>query len=159
MSCLARARHFIGTRLFFKKHATSKNCSQVIEPHSGTFKFLESTIQIRPTRTVSQFYLKNYDSAQRAVVRKFLHTQHWDSFNNSNLKSALITGTLCRIARYTTPPVCDLHTAGPPTQGLDLLSPVVMMMMMNVIYNYIVKAAAGCIPGGNNYSSQTARAR
>ena len=96
-----------------------------IEPHSGTFKFLESTIQIRPTRTVSQFYLKNYDSAQRAVVRKFLHTQHWDSFNNSNLKSALITGTLCRIARYTTPPVCDLHTAGPPTQGLDLLSPVV----------------------------------
>ena len=34
-----------------------------------------------------------------------------------------------------------------------------MMMMMNVIYNYIVKAAAGCIPGGNNYSSQTARAR
>ena len=36
---------------------------------------------------------------------------------------------------------------------------MMMMMMMNVIYNYIVKAAAGCIPGGNNYSSQTARAR
>ena len=36
---------------------------------------------------------------------------------------------------------------------------LLMMMMMNVIYNYIVKAAAGCIPGGNNYSSQSARAR
>jgi hypothetical protein len=29
MSCLARARYFIGTRLFLKKHATSKNCLQV----------------------------------------------------------------------------------------------------------------------------------
>ena len=34
-----------------------------------------------------------------------------------------------------------------------------MMMMMKVIYDYAVKAAAGCIPGGNNYSSQSARAR
>ena len=41
----------------------------------------------------------------------------------------------------------------------EALSVDMMMMMMNVIYNYIVKAAAGCIPGGNNYSSQSARAR
>ena len=42
---------------------------------------------------------------------------------------------------------------------LLLLLCQLLMMMMKMIYNYAVKAAAGCIPGGNNYSSQSARAR
>ena len=53
-----------------------------IEPHTGTFKSSESMITVRNNLISSQFYLRNYDKEQNRVIKKFLNTQHWDSYNN-----------------------------------------------------------------------------
>ena len=42
-----------------------------------------------------------YDKTQRRIVKRILNTQHWNSFTNSAVKQALVTGTLFRILRFT----------------------------------------------------------
>ena len=82
-------------------HFYHKNLTMEIEPHTGTFKFLESMITVANNKISSQFFLKNYDKTQRRIVKRILNTQHWNSFTNSAVKQALVTGTLFRILRFT----------------------------------------------------------
>jgi hypothetical protein len=51
----------------------------------------------------SQFYLRNNNKEQNRVIKKFLNTQHWDSYNNTPIKRALVLGTLYRILRFFDP--------------------------------------------------------
>jgi hypothetical protein len=60
-----------------------------IEPHDGTFKFLESMITVKENHISRQFYLRNYDRKQRQIMGLFLNTQHWDSYTNAAVKRAL----------------------------------------------------------------------
>ena len=52
-----------------------------IEPHVGTFKFLESAITLSSNKISAQFFLKNYEKTQNRMVSLFLNTQHWDSYS------------------------------------------------------------------------------
>ena len=47
--------------------------------------------------------LRNYNKEQNRVIKKFLNTQHWDSYNNTPIKRALVLGTLYRILRFSDP--------------------------------------------------------
>jgi hypothetical protein len=84
-------------------HFYHKRLTMEIEPHTGTFKFLESMITVKDNVISSQFYLRNYNKEQNRVIKKFLNTQHWDSYNNTPIKRALVLGTLYRILRFSDP--------------------------------------------------------
>ena len=60
-------------------------------------------ITVKDTAISSQFYLRNYNKEQNRVIKKFLNTQHWDSYNNAPIKRALVLGTLYRILRFSDP--------------------------------------------------------
>jgi hypothetical protein len=72
-----------------------------IEPHDGTFKFLESMITVKENHISCQFYLRNYDRKQRQIMGLFLNTQHLDSYTNAAVKRALVQGALYRILRFS----------------------------------------------------------
>ena len=74
-----------------------------IEPHTGTFKFLESMITVKDNVISSQFYLRNYNRNQNRVTKNFLNIQHWDAYNNAPIKRALVLGTQHRILRFPDP--------------------------------------------------------
>jgi hypothetical protein len=78
-------------------------CTMEIEPHTGTFKFLESIIAVKDDVISSQFDLRNYNKEQNRVIKKFLNTQHWGRFNNAPIKRVLVLGTLYRILRFSDP--------------------------------------------------------
>ena len=91
-----------------------------IEPHTATFKFLESMITVKDNVISSQFYLRNYNKKQNRVIKKFLNTQHLDSYNNAPIKRALVLGTLCRILRFSDP----LENASLPAGQLNYVTTV-----------------------------------
>ena len=93
-------------------HFYHDSLTMEIEPHVGTFKFLESAITLSNNKISAQFFLKNYEKTQNRMVSLFLNTQHWDSYNNHAVKRALITGTLYRIARFTSSPELLLPVIG-----------------------------------------------
>ena len=84
-------------------HFYHERLTMEIEPHTGTFKFLESMITVKDNVISSQFYLRNYNRNQNRVTKNFLNTQHWDSYNNAPIKRALVLGTLYRILRFSDP--------------------------------------------------------
>ena len=101
--------HPIFNELF---HFYHEKLTMEIEPHTGTFKFLEAAVSVNNNRISSQFFLKNYKKTQNRMVKLFLNTHHWDSYNNHSVKRALITGTLYRIALFTSSPTLLLPVIG-----------------------------------------------
>ena len=76
-----------------------------IEPHTGTFKFLESMITVKDNVSSCQFYLRNYNRNQNWDTKNFLNTQHWGSYSNAPIKRALVLRPNCK---HCSPCYCPL---------------------------------------------------